>query len=67
MLWRVAVQVNEFGGGYFSFAYSALASFRMGMSGSAVFPEREEALVGGLRFGGVTSHRVSATDLKVSQ
>jgi hypothetical protein len=37
MLWRVAVQVNEFGGGYCSFAYSALASFRMEVSGSASF------------------------------
>jgi hypothetical protein len=34
-LWRVAGHVNEFGSRYFSFAYSALASFRMGMSGSA--------------------------------
>ena len=33
----MAVQVNEFGGRYCSFAYSALASFRMGMSGSASF------------------------------
>jgi hypothetical protein len=37
MLWRVAGQVNQFGGGYCSFAYSALASFRIGMSGSASF------------------------------
>jgi hypothetical protein len=30
---------------YCSFAYSALASFRMGMSVSAAFPEREEILI----------------------
>jgi hypothetical protein len=28
MLWRVAVHVNEFRSGYFSFSYSALACFR---------------------------------------
>jgi len=34
---------------YYSFAYSALASFRMGMSGSAsfVFPDGEKVLIGG--------------------
>ncbi len=45
MLWRVVVQVNEFGDGYFSFAYSALASFRMGMSGSASFRGRRSVRV----------------------
>jgi hypothetical protein len=35
--------------GYCSFAYSALASFRMGMSGSGVFPERQGIFVGGER------------------
>ena len=33
----MAGHVNDFGSGYFSFSYSALASFRMGMSGSASF------------------------------
>ena len=34
------VQVNEFRDGHCSFAYSALASFRMGMSGSASLQKR---------------------------
>jgi hypothetical protein len=33
----VAGHVSDFGSGYFSFSYSALASFRMGMLGSASF------------------------------
>ena len=32
---------------YCNFAYSALASFRMGMAGVGVFPEGEEVLIGG--------------------
>jgi hypothetical protein len=42
MLWRVAGHVNEFGSRYFSFSYSALACFRMGMSGSASFQRAKE-------------------------
>jgi hypothetical protein len=44
MLWRVAGHVNEFGGGYFSFSYSALPSFRMGMPRCA-FPAAESSPV----------------------
>jgi hypothetical protein len=46
--------------GYCSFAYSALASFRMGMSGSACFPEGEEILVGGA---GLAKRRAQGEDL----
>jgi hypothetical protein len=42
----VARQVNEFKGGYSSFAYSALASFRMGMSGSASFQSVRKSISG---------------------
>ena len=37
---------------YCNFAYSALASFRMGMSGVSVFPECKEVLIRRLSLGG---------------
>jgi hypothetical protein len=43
--------------GYISFAYSALASFRMGMSGSASFQRAKKC---GFRFGGIAGHGVAS-------
>jgi hypothetical protein len=50
--------------GYYSFAYSALACFRMGISGVGIFPEREEIVVWGFRLGGIACHGVGTNDLK---
>jgi len=47
-------------------AYSALASFKMGISGSASF-QREEVLVHTSRFGGVACHRLSTAELEMSR
>ena len=41
---RVSVKDRATPAGYFSFAYSALASFRMGMSGSASFQRVRNSL-----------------------
>jgi hypothetical protein len=35
--------------------------------GDGIFPEGEEALVGGFRFGGIACHRVGAAELKMRQ
>ena len=50
-------------GVYFSFAYSVLAAWRMGMIGVSLFPEGEEILIrlaGGLL---VAHHRLGASQL----
>jgi len=41
---RVDCEMARFDSGYFNFAYSALASFRMGMSGSASFQRVRKSL-----------------------
>jgi hypothetical protein len=46
--------------GYQSFADSALAAMRMGMSGVGVFPEREEILIRGARLSAVALQGVGA-------
>jgi hypothetical protein len=53
--------------GYCSFAYSALACFRMRMSGSAIFPEGEEVSVCGFRLGGVAGLGVGWSELEMSK
>ena len=53
-------------GGYFSFAYSALASFRMGV-GVGVFPEDDEILIGGAGFGRVALPGASVCQSQPSQ
>src|SRR5437660_3633423 len=50
-----------------SFAYSALASFRMGMSGSASFQRGRKSWVGGATLGGLTGEGVGATKLELGE
>ena len=45
-----------------SFAYSALASFSMGMSGFGVFPEGEEILISCFRFGSVAGETIGTSE-----
>jgi len=52
---------------YCSFAYSAFAAMRMGMSGSASFQEREEILICRLGFGGVTLQGISACETEMGE
>ena len=50
-----------------SFAYSALASFRMGMSGSAFFQSGEEVLVIGMASGGVACQGIGTGKAQIGQ
>jgi hypothetical protein len=52
---------------YFSFAYSALAAMRTGISGSVSFPQREENLIGRLGLGGVALHGIGSADLEMRE
>jgi len=50
---------------YCSFAYSALACFRRGISGVGIFPEGEEVFVGGERPCAQIAYRFVALQVKV--
>jgi hypothetical protein len=52
---------------YCNFAYSALACFRMGMSGSASFQRAKEILIRRFGLGGVALHGVGSPDLEMRE
>ena len=52
---------------YCSLTYSALACFRMGMSGSASFQRAKKSWYRSFRLGGVTGKRVGPAQLQVGQ